>query len=322
MTPMCLRRAVAQEFLLAVIEEADELLEELNGSEEEGGEEDEEEEDEAPENVRAAFLAIHKQLVRVKKQARRFDLIGDGHTLEPWAVEALCTVVQASECVAQLSLRNCGIGNVEPLAEMIAENESVRMLDLSENKFGSDGTVQLLEALKENSTVQTLRLALVGCTSEAFVVAAKVMSESSSLTRLDMRGNSASEESLQAIFEVVERERRYHEVEVGPWDAQPPSGMRDRDAVGELAARISAQAICNLQVQYAVDSIINRAFVDYQIAKRVEETTSLQGIPGIADVKGDGRGEARRKRGGTIDVSVMRAKVPSPYAVISCYLLR
>ena len=116
--------------------------------------------------VGASYIA---EALRTTRALRRLDLwanqIGDEGL--QYIAEALTTNTSLTE----LCLQNCGLRITEEngpaVTEMLQQNKTLRLLDLSSNKAISDNAASfIIEGLKKNTTLKILNLNYCGITRE------------------------------------------------------------------------------------------------------------------------------------------------------------
>lgn len=278
---------VAREFLMAVVEEAEESMPAVPKRSAKTS------------HARESFCILLKQLVDVKENAKAFELEVRGHEMRDWEVEALATVLQACECVSAVALVECGLGAaaMEALAGVLSENESVARLDISHNAIGALGVRRLLDGLAENEVLRELILAHVQCGDEGVMALADFLAQRPGYLRVvDLAENGITGAGFAAVKELLERNHTMSDIRLK--ENEGIDNMKTK-ALGALLKR-------NEAVQHALDTIVHKAFVQVQLNKRVRETSAMQGVPGISEGRG---GDGRRRRGGTIDVSLMRPKL-------------
>ncbi|KAG7359873.1 leucine rich repeat LRR-containing protein [Nitzschia inconspicua] len=117
----------------------------------------------------------------------------------------VCQGLQASTSIRRLYIVNANIGStvdeVKYLAKLLASNDTLKEMYLSENNMGDQGVIQLAEGLLGNQTLQVLDLRSNGIGAEGAVAISAVLSQTRSLKRLSIAMNDIRDVGASALAE-------------------------------------------------------------------------------------------------------------------------
>lgn len=207
-----------------------------------------------------------------------------------------CKVLETNKHLSSLSLVRCEFQSeecYEGLSKMLQNNTSMTSLNLSQTRLSKEGITYLAEGLKTNTTVTELFLDNIGMSDESAVPFANILvgSNLQKIKTIDLAYNNIGSVGFDAILKNAKNNIRSSDIRVKGNSNISTSKIKELEAV----------LLQNKCIAGAIDEVLNRAFVEINVAIRVSQTAALMAVQSSRAVPGGlSRG---RSRGGTIDIS-------------------
>ena len=125
---------------------------------------------------------------------------------------SLSSILQQPMCqLRMLYIAKCNIdsGGALQLAAGLTSNQSLELISISDNPIGDTGAAALCEAINNNTLLQTLDMSSCRITSEGFIEI-----DSSSLQKLEIRGNHLGLEGAKAVSKMIIKCKILREVDL------------------------------------------------------------------------------------------------------------
>jgi len=150
-------------------------------------------------------------LERLSHRPAIHTLIFDGTvSLGNGGLAALAAALKDSASpITRLSLRRCGIFDVAPLVEALAQTQSLERLDLSDNSITTEGATGLFWALLTNRSLNHIDLSSNGITNSAAPMIAAAITLNRNLESIELQDNRLTSISAALFIRAIQLGRNW-----------------------------------------------------------------------------------------------------------------
>jgi len=155
------------------------------------------------------LIDLRRNNISIRPIYNKIDLID--LDLEDITILNLSEALKVISTVFHLSLFNCNLGHrIKFISEALYINFNIRILNLGDNKIGSDPTYfkYLTDAFKISTSLKCLYLYKnsIGCNSENIILLSEALKINSSIVEIDLTYNQIGSETedMKLISEVIE----------------------------------------------------------------------------------------------------------------------
>ncbi|XP_078323359.1 uncharacterized protein LOC111123633 isoform X3 [Crassostrea virginica] len=146
------------------------------------------------------------EYLKTSNTVQKLDL--SNNELTDRDAQAVCRIIQENESIMELILSHNNLGESGvAIGEAIANNDTMRSLDLSWNHIRVTGAVGLAKGVKNNCQLEKLSVAWNGFGFEGSVAIGKLLEHNTSLHHLDLSCNRIHPPALFEIIKGLEKNK-------------------------------------------------------------------------------------------------------------------